>query len=864
MSRRRLIVTLIAAVILITAGVIVVLYPRTDGPEAAPAALTPARVASPEPEPLQISVDGNLNPDRDTVPGLEEGDPARPVGRIAYEDGETADLVLGELIVAVTDNDQLNGFLGRHQGVILDSFPGEEGDRDEYLVQIPVSEVDPAEAAEALTAVEEGHEGLYSVSDPHLLAMILVAAVEKRDHDIDVALNWLPTHEGIMDGTVTEAPDRANPFQWSYLQIGGQVDTGVVGAWQLIEHFGKADARVKIAIADGGFFENPDFPDDRKIRHAGWNTSNPSKCTGGSDCPWHGTDVALTALGQIDNGYGTSGVAGQVGVLIAIQVDGDFWTKLRRIKRVVGQERPAVVNMSFGWEVKTFRAASEYSTDRHLRSMKNNGAMVFTSAGNEGKDVDREICVAGRCYENRLHIPCESRYAICVGGYDPTSAWLHENSNYGPKGGGRSVQIYAPFCVITPANPVNLAYTDTSWTCGTSVSSPFVAGAAALVKAADPSLGPDQIWEVLRSTAHIGRLHFPHHIPTENQVRINVLDAVAKALGVEKTAPAVTITGPGDGYETLYNEFFELAGTAIDFKGQPLAITWESDLDGPLGSGLGTQGVFETTPGTHVITATATDVFGQTGTAAITVEAVALPPVMSIAWPASNSLFYEDEELSLVGLSLNPNTNGPLRDWDVEWELMLNGQVVFGTSGHTATVPKGALVPGVHEAVFRGYDLGGIGETSLEFTVLKVIGNRPVASITTQFQDDPYGYSGGSGAKFNLTGVASDIEDGDIPGTSFRWLAVADNGHVEVLCTGSTFREPEDPGEFDPGLIAPGDGTVPPVIGVLNDCGSVEVELGLAPGAILQTKWAIVLEASDSDAQVGRDVADIDILFVVP
>lgn len=864
MSNRRIALIIGLAVLVAGGGVAGVMFARAGSTTAAPTTTTiPVEIA--EDPVLEIIVDENLTPDEATVPGLEEGDQPRPVGRIVYEDGETADLVLGEVIVAVTDDQQLNGFLARHDGTVLDSFPGEDGELDEYLVSIPVTPVDPAEAADALQAVEEGHHGAYAVSDPYLLAMILVAATEKLDHDIDIALNWMAESAGITDGSVKEAPDRANPFSWSYLKIGGSVDTGVSGAWQLIDFYGKADTKVKIAIADGGFFENPDFPDDRKIRLESWNVKNPGKCSGGNDCPWHGTDVALAAMAKIDNGYGTAGVAGQVGSLIAVQAQGDFWTKLRKIKRVVDEERPAVVNMSFSWEVKTFRAASEYSTDRHLKAMKNDGALVFSSAGNDGKNVDQEICMGNHCYESRLTIPCESRYAVCVGGYDQSTAWLHGGSNYGPKGGGRSVQIYAPFCVITPFNPVNSGITDTKWTCGTSVSTPFMAGAAALVKAADPSLGPDQIWEVLRSTAHIGGLHFPHHIPTDNQVRVNVLDAVAKALGAEKTAPVVTITSPATGYEVSAADWYEVHGTAIDFKGQPLAITWESSVEGEIGTGFGSQSVFEPTAGTHTITARATDVLGQEGSASITIEVIDLPPVMSIAWPTPNSLFYETEKLTFVGLSLDPDTNSSLRDWDVEWEISRNGQVVHGVASHTAEIPGGILSPGTYKVVFRGYDSGGIGEAELEFKVLKVVGNLPTAKITTQFKEEPYGYGGGDGVKFTLTGVGTDIEDGVLPGTSFRWLAAADNGHVEVLCTGSTFKEPEEPKDFNPGLapLPPVGPVLPPVFGVIQNCNNTVVELGLAPGAIGQTKWAIVLEVSDSDGQVGRDIADVHILFAV-
>lgn len=43
------------------------------------------------------------------------------------------------------------------------------------------------------------------------------------------------------------------------------------------------------------------------------------------------------------------------------------------------------------------------------------------------------------------------------------------------------------------------------------------------------------------------------------------------------------------------------------------------------------------------------------------------------------------------------------------------------------------------------------------------------------------------------------------------------------------------------------------MFGVHTDCSSIDIELGLAPGAIGQTEWTIALEVVDSDGQVGED-----------
>jgi hypothetical protein len=393
-----------------------------------------------------------------------------------------------------------------------------------------------------------------------------------------------------------------------------------------------------------------------------------------------------------------------------------------------------------------------------------------------------------------------------------------------------------------------------------------MAGAAALVKAADPDLSPDQVWEILADTANVGGLHFDHLIPTEYQLRVNVMDAVAKALGVEQIAPVVTITAPGNGFETGPAEWYELEGTAVDFKGQPLEITWTSSIEGKIGTSLDPVAVFEPEAGTHTITATATDVNGNQGSASITVEVIDLPPEMTISWPAAGTLVYETEDLDLVGLSEDPDTYQALGDDAVEWEIVRNGNVVFTATGHAAEVPGGTLSPGKHTIVFRGSDGGGSAETSVDITVAEAIGHVPNAFITTNLESG-YGYGSGSGVELTISGFGTDFEDGQLAGTSYRWLAVTDGGdHVVEICRGSTFDEAEAADtEFNPGLVAnPSDDPVgPPVLGTLVDCSTVDVELGLAPGHVGQTLWTIVLEVSDTDNQVGRDVVDVLITYAV-
>jgi hypothetical protein len=90
--------------------------------------------------------------------------------------------------------------------------------------------------------------------------------------------------------------------------------------------------------------------------------------------------------------------------------------------------------------------------------------------------------------------------------------------------------------------------------------------------------------------------------------------------------PAVAITAPGDGTSVTQGNTVAFAGTADDAEEGDLSagLTWTSSLDGVIGSGAG----FSTnalSPGSHEITAAATDGGGLSDAAQITLTVTAAP-----------------------------------------------------------------------------------------------------------------------------------------------------------------------------------------------------------------------------------------------
>jgi hypothetical protein len=105
------------------------------------------------------------------------------------------------------------------------------------------------------------------------------------------------------------------------------------------------------------------------------------------------------------------------------------------------------------------------------------------------------------------------------------------------------------------------------------------------------------------------------------------------------TPPVVTITTPAaDTIEITVGDSLSFAGSALDYEEGDLSadLAWTSSLAGPIGSGAS----FQTSSlgvGTHLITATAGDAFGEDGQDTVTVHVRTLPVTVTF-----NSLGAED------------------------------------------------------------------------------------------------------------------------------------------------------------------------------------------------------------------------------
>ena len=211
---------------------------------------------------------------------------------------------------------------------------------------------------------------------------------------------------------------------------------------------------------------------------ATWGTNTVD--TNNTDCNGHGTHVAGTVGGT------TYGVAKGVR-LVAVKVlncsgsgttagviSGVNWVTSNAVK-------PAVANMSLGGGAST-------TLDNAVANSINSGITYALAAGNSS---------ANACNSS----PARVASAITVGATTSTDARA-SYSNY-----GSCVDIFAPGSSITSA--WRTSDTATNTISGTSMASPHVAGAAALVLSANTSYTPAQVASYLTSNATTGKVTSP-------------------------------------------------------------------------------------------------------------------------------------------------------------------------------------------------------------------------------------------------------------------------------------------------------------------------------------------------------------------
>jgi len=259
------------------------------------------------------------------------------------------------------------------------------------------------------------------------------------------------------------------PTQW------GLQNTLTPGAWDYTTGYNE----VVVGILDSGIdASHPDIVGNLWVSPegtTGWNFHDENSNT--VDITGHGTFVAGIAGGVGNNGLGIAGVCWQVR-LAALKIGDVSFSMSAAIAAIhyANTHNIPVLNNSWG---------GPYDSPILKHAICQYRGLFVVSAGNTGADNDAIPDFPG-------NFDCENIISVAATDRDDKHAAF---SNYGAK----NVDISAPGVdIISTA-----LHGEYSTRCGSSLSAPYVAGAAALLKSYAPHISAKEMKRIILSTASV-------------------------------------------------------------------------------------------------------------------------------------------------------------------------------------------------------------------------------------------------------------------------------------------------------------------------------------------------------------------------
>ncbi|MDP4945822.1 MAG: S8 family serine peptidase [Alishewanella sp.] len=253
------------------------------------------------------------------------------------------------------------------------------------------------------------------------------------------------------------------------------------------------------------FIGNDGNARDNDARDPG-DWTNVGECGGGQPTSfrassWHGTHVAGTVAAVSNNNTGVAGVAfnakvvpvrvlGKCGGYTSDIADGIIWASGGTVSGVPANANPAsVINMSLGGS-----GSCNSTTQSAINQARSRGTVIVVAAGNDNGNANNFN--PGNC-SGVVNVASTNRQG---------GRAYYSNT-------GSSVDVAAPGGAMSSSNdpsgvlstynsgsttPANDSY---GYSQGTSMAAPHVAGIAALIKQAKPNATPDQIEDILKTSA---------------------------------------------------------------------------------------------------------------------------------------------------------------------------------------------------------------------------------------------------------------------------------------------------------------------------------------------------------------------------
>lgn len=440
--------------------------------------------------------------------------------------GENAAVVRGEVIVRFkprTGRSRLHSVIEPLGGTIRALRPGAGGRgkqgaaaEESVFDQLAVVELgQDANLNQALDRIRKHPDVLYAEPN-YRLRITQAAATPVIPNDFDFAQLWGLHNVGQADG------------------VKG-ADIGAPGAWQYLT----GDRQVTVAVLDTGIdYYHPDLADNIWLNSHDIVGNGLDDDANGliddihgydfisddgdpMDDHGHGTHVAGTVGAVGNNGIGIAGVCWQVSLLAVKTFDetgnGEISTAIEGIRYAVANGA-RILNASWGNHERS-QALSDAIREAHRQ-----GALFIAAAGNDNSDA--------------LFFPGAYEHVIAVAATDAKD----RRSRFSDF--GSYVDVSAPGENIYSTLPNNFY----GFYSGTSMSTPHVAGVAALVLSRHPEFTNDQLANILRNA--VDPIAPDKYIGTG---RINA----ASALRVNAPLPEVKLKLPA----TIYGDI-DISGSA--------------------------------------------------------------------------------------------------------------------------------------------------------------------------------------------------------------------------------------------------------------------------------------------------------------
>ena len=238
-------------------------------------------------------------------------------------------------------------------------------------------------------------------------------------------------------------------------------------------------------------------------------------------------------------------------------------------------------------------------------------------------------------------------------------------------------------------------------------------------------------------------LGYEYLMEGEHAIELHVADSTGKTtresiiieIGSPNSAPLCEILSPLAGSVGIENQLLELSATAtdIDIENNLLAVSWNSDKDGALGTSIPTsagdvQFFYDAlSVNRHIITMTVTDEMGLSCSSAIDYT-VGTPPSISIDSPVHNEIF--DEGISIDFSATVSDGQDQPEDIELAWSL--NGSALSSQGANStgvAVFSDSSLPYDSYSLILTATDRDGLtASDQINFTI-NGIPSAPVISI---------------------------------------------------------------------------------------------------------------------------------------